>query len=165
MPEALLKTGEVALILGVSRQHVVNLADRGDLSAVRIGTHRRIPLSEVERLRGPTRLTPERVKSLRLHQALIGDLLVDPDGVVAKARDNIRRWLPQQRADGMTATYLRKWEEILDAGLDPILEALTATDEMSCELRENSPFAGVMSPERREKVLATLRARTAASVR
>jgi len=148
-------------MLGVSRQHVVNLIDRGALAAIRVGTHRRISLSEVERLRGVTQLAPERVKSLRLHQALIGDLLVDPQGVIAKARDNIDRWLPQRRADGMTASYLHQWERILDAGVDRIIEAFTDTDELSCELRESSPFAGVMSPERRSKVLATLRTQRA----
>lgn len=160
--ETMLKTGEVAEILGVSRQHVVNLADRGDLAAVKVGAHRRIPRSEVERLQGATRLTPEREKSLRLHQALIGELLVDPELVIGKGRDNIARWLPQQRPDGMTASYLHRWEEILNGGLDRIVEALTATDEQSCELRENSPFAGVLSPERRSKILETLRGNKAA---
>ena len=157
MGETLLKTGEVAEMLGVSRQHVVNLADRGELRSTKVGAHRRIPLSEVERIRGHSGLTPEREKSLRLHQALIADLLVDPDAVIDKARSNIARWLPQQRADGMTAKYLHEWEKILDAGLDRIVEALTSTDEKSCELRENSPFAGVLSQERRAKVLQTLR--------
>ena len=155
--EIMLKTGEVAEMLGVSRQHVVNLSNRGELQSTKVGTHRRIPLSEVERLRGRTVLSPEREKSLRLHQALIGDLLTDPDKVIDKARTNIARWLPQQRSDGMTAQYLREWEKILDAGLDRIVDALTATDEKSCELRENSPFAGVLSQERRTKVLQTLR--------
>ena len=70
---------------------------------------------------------------------------------------NIARWLPQQRSDGMTAQYLREWEKILGAGLDRIVDALAATDEKSCELRENFPFAGVLSQERRTKVLQTLR--------
>jgi len=154
----MLKTGEVAEMLGVSRQHVVNLSDRGELAAIKVGAHRRIPRSEVERLRGRTGLTPEREKSLRLHQALIGDLLVDPEMVIGKARGNIARWLPQQRSDGMTAQYLREWEKILNSGLNRIVEALTSTDEKSSELRENSPFAGVLSQERRAKVLKTLRA-------
>ncbi len=153
----LLKTGEVAEILGVSRQHVVNLADRGDVASVKVGAHRRIPRAEVERLQGTTRLTEGQEKSLRLHQALIGDLLADPDLVIGKARDNIARWLPEQRADGMTASYLHQWERILDGSLERIIDALNATDEGSRELRENSPFAGVLSPERRTKILQTLR--------
>lgn len=161
MDKTMLTTGEAAEILGVSRQHIVNLSDRGEIVSTKVGTHRRIPLSEVERLQGGNGLTPEREKSLRLHQALIGDLLENPEAVISKARENIARWLPRQRADGMSAFYLREWEHILDSGLDRILEALTATDEKSYELRENSPFAGVLSQERRAKVLRTLRNRQA----
>ena len=157
MDKTMLTTGEAAEMLGVSRQHIVNLADRGEIDSTKVGAHRRIPLSEVERLQGGNGLTPEREKSLRLHQALIGDLLENPDAVMNKVRENIARWLPQQRVDGMSAFYLREWERILDSGLDRILEALTATDEKSYELRENSPFAGVLSQERRAKVLKTLR--------
>lgn len=153
----MLTTGEAAEILGVSRQHVVNLSNRGEIASIKVGAHRRIPVSEVERVQGRNGLTPEREKSLRLHQALIGDLLENPDAVVGKARENIARWLPSQRPDGMSASYLREWGRILDSGLDRILDALTATDEQSFELRENSPFAGVLSPERRAKVLKTLR--------
>lgn len=161
MDEAMLKTGEVAQMLGVSRQHVVNLCDRGDLASIKVGAHRRIPRSEVERLRGRTGLTPEREKSLWLHQALIGDLYADPEAVIGKARENIARWLPEQRSDGMTAQYLREWETILDSGIDRIVDVLTATDDASSELRENSPFAGVLSQERRAKVLKTLLTRQA----
>ncbi|MGH3525053.1 MAG: helix-turn-helix domain-containing protein, partial [Mycobacterium sp.] len=39
--ETLLKTGEVAQLLGVSRQHVANLCDRGEIACVYVGTHRR----------------------------------------------------------------------------------------------------------------------------
>jgi excisionase family DNA binding protein len=42
----LLSTGEVAGLLGVSRQHVVDLCDRGDLIFVRVGSHRRVPQFE-----------------------------------------------------------------------------------------------------------------------
>ena len=161
----LLKTGEVAEILGVSRQHVVNLADRGDVASVRVGSHRRIPRSEVDRLRGATQLAPERLTSLRLHQALIADLLADPDGVIDKARSNIERWLPEQRVDGMTATYLHPWEAVLADGGDRIIDVFTSLDERSTELRENSPFAGVMSPERRTKTLRTIREQRAAAAR
>ncbi|WP_332642188.1 helix-turn-helix domain-containing protein [Aeromicrobium sp.] len=160
MEKTMLTTGEAAEILGVSRQHVVNLSNRGEITSTKVGAHRRIPLSEVQRLQRPG-LTPEREKSLRLHQALIGDLLEDPDAVIGKARENIARWLPQQRPDGMSAIYLREWERILDSGIDQIIDAFTATDEKSYELRENSPFAGVLSQERRVKVLRTIRERRA----
>jgi excisionase family DNA binding protein len=43
---------EAAAALGVSRAHLYNLAQRGELRTVKIGSSRRIPRSEVERLAG-----------------------------------------------------------------------------------------------------------------
>ena len=40
---------------------------------------------------------------------------------------------------------------------------MTGIEELSIELRENSPFAGVLSPERRGKILKILRAQRARS--
>ena len=45
----------------------------------------------------------------------------DVGGTFGEELENIARWLPQQRADGMSAFYLREWERILDSGLDRIL--------------------------------------------
>ena len=63
----------------------------------------------------------------------------------------------------MSASYLREWERILDSGIGEIINSLTATDERSYELRENSPFAGALSQDRRTKVLKTLRSQRAAN--
>lgn len=72
-----LTTGETATMLGVSRQHVVDLCDRGELPCTRAGTHRRIRRSDVERMITPL-LTREQEKSLWLHRALLGHLMIEP---------------------------------------------------------------------------------------
>jgi excisionase family DNA binding protein len=41
---------EAARLLGLSRQHVYRLADRGLIRVVRIGTAVRVPVSEVQRV-------------------------------------------------------------------------------------------------------------------
>lgn len=46
-----LTTQEAADLLGVSRMTVVRWIDEGELSAQKVGTHRRVPLAEVERWR------------------------------------------------------------------------------------------------------------------
>src|SRR6516162_4651348 len=102
--ETMLKTGQVARLLGVSRQHVADLCDRGKIEHVRVGTHRRVPRSEVDRLMG-NQLTREEEKSLRLHQALLTRMLAEPDAVISKARDNLNRWTGMHRPDGMTVRY------------------------------------------------------------
>lgn len=153
MSATLLKTGEAATRLGVSRQHVVNMCDRGDISYVYVGSHRRIPSDEIERILHGTPLTREREKSLWLHRAVVGELVRDPERVVGKARSNIERWGHKHAPDGMTTTYLRQWSDVLDAGLDQIIETLTNPSESASELRQNSPFAGVLDDTTRLAVL------------
>jgi excisionase family DNA binding protein len=143
-------------MLGVSRQHVVDMCDRGELPCVKVGKHRRIPRREVE-LFTSHRLTREQEKSLWLHRALLLPLLTEPDAILAKARENLRRWSSMHRHDGMTLDYFKEWERVLDDGLDAVVEVVTSTSEGACEMRQNSPFAGVLPDETRVKVLRSFR--------
>ncbi|SON61353.1 hypothetical protein MSIMFI_02858 [Mycobacterium simulans] len=154
--ETMLKTGEVARLLGVSRQHVANLCDRGDIEHVRVGAHRRVPSREVARLMG-NRLTREEEKSLRLHQALLTQVLAEPDVVISKARDNLVRWTTMHRPDGMTVRYFEEWKRVLDGGLDAIVDVVNSPSREARELRQNSPFAGVLPDETRLRVLRTFK--------
>jgi len=151
-----LSTGEVASIMGVSRQHVVDLCDSGQLPCTRIGTHRRIRRTDVDRLLDP-KLTFEQEKSLWLHRAVLGALTLDPEKVIQTAIKNIARWSTSQRPDGMTMHYLNQWKQIIDSGIDVLMTTLVGTDERSSELRQNSPFAGVLSDVQRQKVLRSFR--------
>ncbi|MDT5048731.1 MAG: hypothetical protein QOD88_2405 [Mycobacterium sp.] len=154
--DTMLKTGEVARLLGVSRQHVANLCDRGEMEHVRVGTHRRVPRREVDRLMG-NRLTREEEKSLRLHQALLTPMLAEPDVVISKARDNLDRWTSLHRPDGMTSRYFEQWKRVLDGGLDTIVDVVISPSQEARELRQNSPFAGVLPDETRLRVLRSFK--------
>ncbi|WP_337269722.1 helix-turn-helix domain-containing protein [Oryzifoliimicrobium ureilyticus] len=46
--EELLSTQDAAEILGVSRQYLVRLIDRGEISAEKVGTHRRLRANDIE---------------------------------------------------------------------------------------------------------------------
>lgn len=148
-----LTTGRVAERLGVSRQHVVNMCDRGELQFTFVGSHRRIPSAEVERVSQGASLTREREKSLWLHRAVVGNLVRDPDRVIETAAGNLERWRSMHSTTGVTNAYLQKWTEVLDAGLDTIIETLTSTTEAAAELRQNTPFAGVLDDDSRRQVL------------
>lgn len=147
----LLKTGDVARLLGVSRQHVVDMCERGEMAFTFVGKHRRIRSAEVARLSGT--LTRDQERSLWLHQALLGELLSQPIETLDMARENIMKWRESHRADGMTVRYLDEWSEIIDSGLDRVVETITSRAPQACELRQNSPFAGVLPDATRIQVL------------
>ncbi|MDT0202504.1 helix-turn-helix domain-containing protein [Nocardioides sp. AE5] len=148
----LLSTGETATRLGVSRQQVVNLCDRGELEHVMVGKHRRIPVREVNRLLRPS-LTREQEKSLWLHRALMTPLLTAPQEVIDHAFENITRWKGAHRPDGVTVRHLGRWEQILEQGLDAVMETIVSPSPEACELRQNTPFAGILDDMTRAQVL------------
>lgn len=98
-------------------------------------------------------LSREQERSLWLHQALLSELLRRPTEVLEKARRKMDSWRSVHRRDGMTIHYLDEWSEVLDSGLDAVMETVTSRTSKSCELRQNTPFAGVLSDDTRVQVL------------
>jgi len=152
--DELLTTGEAARILDASRQHVVDLCERGDLPFVTTGTHRRVRRADVEALRTRTqRLTRDQERSLWLGFAIAGKLVADPAGVWEKARQNLAH-LKRVHAGGSAGRWLAEWERLLDGPVYGVLDALTSRTSRARELRQNSPFAGVLTEEERGSALS-----------
>jgi len=153
-----LSTGDAARFLGTSRQHVVDLCDSGRLPCVRVGTHRRIdPLAlKAFLLSPPTRqgLRREQLASLWLHHAVAGHLVRDPEAVLERAWRNLDRLSKRHPS---ARPWLDAWRRTLDNGPAATLQTLTSTSESAVELRQNSPFAGVLTEAERRNVLATFR--------
>lgn len=160
----MLTTGQVAQILGCSRQHVVDLCDSGKLRSSTVGTHRRIARHDLPAMlgQGAAGLRREEERSLWLHRALLGPLLRDPDRVLAHARSNIERWRGHHREDGMSQHRLSQWERLLDQGVDAVADVLASRDPDAVELRANSPFAGVLEEQERLAVHRAFRRHWAA---
>ncbi len=148
-------TGQAAELLGLSRQRVVDLCERGQLPFSKVGAHRRLRRSDIESLvRRPLDRNQER--SLWLHRVVVGRLTMDPEATLAKARMNIttmRRAHRQSSAE----SWIDEWSRLLDGPLDTLLDILTARSVRALELRQNSPFAGVLSEEERQATLTTFR--------
>lgn len=102
-------------------------------------------------------LTREQEKSLWLHRAVLARMSADPHGVLDTAAGNIAAWLPRHREDGATANALRRWQHLVDDGVDAVVPVLTGTDNASIDLRQNSPFAGVLTEKERRRVLQSFR--------
>ncbi|SMY01580.1 DNA-binding protein [Brevibacterium antiquum] len=103
------------------------------------------------------RLTYEQARSLWLHREVLDQLMDDPDRVLSIAQDNLERLKHVHRPDGMAVRCLDQWQSVIDGGLDELVATLTGTDERSSQLRQNSPFAGVLSDDQRMKVLRSFR--------
>jgi len=125
---------------------------------VRVGSHRRVPRSELDRLLGAVheqKLTRDQERSLWLHRAVLAELVENPEDVLTRVGENLQRLRSQHPGRGMTARWLDQWQEVLDAGVDAVADALTSQGPAALELRQNSPFAGVISEEVRSRVLAS----------
>jgi len=151
----LISTGEAARLLGCSRQHVVDLCVRGVLPFVSAGSHRRVRRADVTGLMS-WELTRDQERSLWLHRVVAGRLALDPDAVLARAGKNLQH-LRLVHPRGVTAQWLTEWQKVLDSGEDAVFSALTSPSRHAAELRQNSPFAGVLSQQERTAALEAFR--------
>jgi transcriptional regulator with XRE-family HTH domain len=101
-------------------------------------------------------LTRKDRQSLALHRAVAVRLFDDPDEVLATADRNLRR-LQEVHGDGPSAPYVDAWAALLAGPRDDLFDVLTATSQRARDLRQTSPFAGVLDPDDRERVLAAVR--------
>lgn len=156
----LIRTGEAAAILGSSRQHIVDLCELGRLPFERSPTHRRLRRRDVEafadRLRLPRRLDRDQRQSLWLHAAVAGRLAIDPAGTLERAQNNLGR-LRREHPTGAVTRSFDAWESSLSRGPEAVMEILTSLAAQAVELRQNSPFAGVLTDHERIAVLRAFR--------
>ena len=96
-------------------------------------------------------LRREELLSLWLHRAVAGQLVRDPPGAIAHARRNIERF---RHIQPRARVWLEEWASILDAGPEAVLEMLTSLSREAVELRQNTPFVGLLSEDERRAVLA-----------
>jgi excisionase family DNA binding protein len=158
-PETL-TTGQVADLLGVTVQHVINLCERGQMPYTLVGTHRRIRREDAMVLQGRAAannggpLTRDQIRSLWLHRAAAAHIARDPSGSLAYARIEIKRLL-SLHLDG--ESWLRQWLAIIDRGPEETMRIMCSVDPLSRELRQNSPFVGLLSEDERLTILASAR--------
>jgi excisionase family DNA binding protein len=149
--EALLRTGEAATRLGVSRQHIVDMCNQGKLPCVTVGTHRRIPEQAVAaKIASVTGRAPRNdgvQQSLWLHAALIPYLVNEPSAVIEKARANLARGRAAGAIDAHSEPYAREWEAILDAGIGRIIATLLDPSQHAATLRSSTPFTGILTQD------------------
>ncbi len=160
-PEELLTTGEAAALLSSTRQHVVDLCERGDLPFTLVGRHRRVRRGDIDAIRTRSeRVTRDQRRSLWLAYATVGKIVANPDKAMTLARTNLD--LMREQSRGETRRWLAEWQRLVDGPLDRLLELYLSRSLRGRELRQNAPFAGLLSDRERQRVLASWRTSGAA---
>lgn len=94
-------------------------------------------------------------RSLALHAAVAERIERDTAPVLRKARRNLQT---MRRASGrrVAVRLLDEWSRLLDGDVDAILTVLRSPDEHARDLRQVSPFAGVLSEDERRAIVAAV---------
>ena len=91
-------------------------------------------------------LTREDRHSLGLHRAIADRLARDPGRVRSHARQNLAR---MRTANPGAHRLLREWARLLDGPLDALLDTLVDPRQHARDLRQVTPFAGVLAARER----------------
>jgi predicted unusual protein kinase regulating ubiquinone biosynthesis (AarF/ABC1/UbiB family) len=105
------------------------------------------------------RVDPHRVaeeRSVAYHRAIAERLRQDL-GLLDVARRRVRQWMSAPEVP----RYAREWARVLAGDTDSITAFLVERSERANELRQSSPFAGVLSPRRRWQIWRESRGRMA----
>ena len=83
-------------------------------------------------------------RSLEFHRIVAERIRRDP-GVLDRARLRGQQWL----AEDPETFYARAWAEALAGPMQSLLALLVDPGERACELRQSTPFAGVLEARER----------------
>ncbi|HEX2391463.1 MAG TPA: hypothetical protein VHI77_00955 [Solirubrobacterales bacterium] len=90
-------------------------------------------------------------RALAMHRVIAGRL---SDTMLEEARDRVER----MEAEGhLHPRYSKRWREVLARPVGEVAAALVATDQEGVDLRQNSPFAGVLNEQERRRIIDTVR--------
>jgi hypothetical protein len=99
----------------------------------------------------PHRLAEAR--SLALHREVARRLREQPE-LLEGVRARVEGWL---REGDVARPYARAWWEVLAGNLEAILRAVVDPSERGRDLRQSSPFAGIVDPRTRWRILDEIR--------
>ena len=87
-------------------------------------------------------------RSLELHKLIAAKLKENPR-LVNTALENIERW---KMKNNFPQPYLDDWLNIINHGLEPLLDFLASETEEAARLRSSSPFTGILTQEERNDI-------------
>jgi hypothetical protein len=145
----LLDDVERARVDGESRPLGRVIKDRTRRSAETIDIDRLLPR------RGNRGHRTAELQSLAYHR-LVAERL--DDKIAGDARQRLRRWRSDGRID---PRWAEEWDRILSMPLPRIAKAISSDSPKARELRQSSPFAGVLTPQERQRLVRAVEDRAA----
>lgn len=94
------------------------------------------------------RLTHPEKRSLELHRMIAEKLSEDAIGVVRQAKSRIET-MRAADPEGRTAKYVDAWDQLLSGPREELVGTMLSTDQNARDLRQSSPFGGVLTDEER----------------
>jgi transcriptional regulator with XRE-family HTH domain len=150
---------------GVTQGRLASLAGTSQPTIAAYEAGRKSPtLDTVERLAGSLgldasieyvpQLTREDRRSLEYHRAVVERLRMSPTSAIAKARDNLAK-LRAKHPDA--ARLLDRWRQWLDLPLDDLVRLCLDPGLFARDMRQVTPFAGLLSAAERREILESFR--------
>jgi hypothetical protein len=90
------------------------------------------------------------LRSLAFHRAVARRL---DERLVDEARHRVRQWRGSDRID---PKYADDWEKVLSWPIPKIARLITQDSQRARDLRQNSPFAGVLNGPERQRILESV---------
>ncbi len=100
------------------------------------------------------RWTRVEEKSLAIHRQIASRLLSNPTITLKTARSNLSRLRDSDR--GHATRLLDEWSALLEQSTDIIVTAMLARTQHGIDLRQMTPFAGVLTDAERRKALRSV---------
>lgn len=140
---------------GDSPQLRVRMADDLRAALTRRAGRRGVTVSELARelLTDAVQHRPENRVQLELHRTLLAKLLGDLSEIRPVVQRNLARMREAVRGD-QAAAWLDEWADLIEHPGPALVDAFVATDEHNTDLRQVSPFAGLLTQDERLAAIA-----------
>ncbi|MEI8148868.1 MAG: helix-turn-helix transcriptional regulator [Actinomycetes bacterium] len=98
------------------------------------------------------RMTDSEIRTLELHRAVSLKIEANLTDTISIARRNLAL-MRESDQFGRSSFYFDTWQTLLDGSLSDLVRVMVSTDATAKELRQASPFSGILSDEERFEVL------------
>ncbi|MDZ7676926.1 MAG: hypothetical protein U5K29_00035 [Acidimicrobiales bacterium] len=95
--------------------------------------------------------------SLALGRLTAAEVLRDPEAALDRARRRLQHQLEDPVTPRASRRWLTEWKMVIERPLVDIVAVLLDPSQRGCEMRQHTPFAGLLSDQERLDVIRSLR--------